>query len=211
GPLIRDVLHREHAEELTHIKLAKEDWINIIDVDEWRRPQRPHHKKIKIGRHSRDQYVKWPISKEELLTVYPNDPAYEIHVLGGASVPKKLLGTLPSNWHVKQFGDITPQEFLRDMDVFVYYTHHELVEAFGRVIFDAMAAGVPVIILPDYKVLFRESAIYAEPDDVQKTITTLMNDDAMYDAQVEKAFTYVQKHFGYSKHASRLEECLHES
>src|SRR5699024_4707401 len=134
-------------------------WINIIDVDEWRRPSRPENQVIKIGRHSRDQYVKWPVSKEALLSVYPNDPAYEIHVLGGASVPEKLLGTLPENWHVQQFGEIHPRDFLRDVDVFIYYTHPELVEAFGRVIFEAMAVGVPVIIPPNYETLFYEAAI----------------------------------------------------
>ncbi|HLR01819.1 MAG TPA: glycosyltransferase [Virgibacillus sp.] len=209
GPLIRDILLKEHADELTKIHLDADDWINIIDVDEWRRPSRPENQVIKIGRHSRDQYVKWPVSKEALLSVYPNDPAYEIHVLGGASVPEKLLGTLPENWHVQQFGEIHPRDFLRDVDVFIYYTHPELVEAFGRVIFEAMAVGVPVIIPPNYETLFHEAAIYAEPDEVQDNIRQLMNDDAYYAAQVDRALAYVEEHFGYSKHASRLEACFH--
>lgn len=210
GPLVRDILHKKHAEELKKIDFAEEDWFNIIDVDEWGRTKRPRHDVIKIGRHSRDQYVKWPISKEELLKVYPDDSEYEIHVLGGANVPKKLLGTLPGNWYVTDFGDIHPREFLHEIDVFIYYTHPELIEAFGRVIFEAMAAGVPVVIPPNYETLFQEAAIYAEPDKVQEKIQQLMDDDTYYQTQVEKALKYVEEHFGYSKHASRLEECLHE-
>lgn len=211
GPLIRDILYKEHTEEVAEIHLAEEDWINIIDVEEWKRTSRPQNDVIKIGRHTRDQYVKWPTSKEALFKVYPNDPSYEIHVLGGATIPEKLLGRLPNNWYVTQFGEIQPQEFLRDMDVFVYYTHPELIEAFGRVIFEAMAVGVPVIIPPNYETLFGEAAIYADPEEVQDKIQTLMNDDEAYQLQVEKALTYVETHFGYSKHASRLEECLHGS
>src|SRR5699024_577718 len=138
-------------------------------------------------RHTRDQYVKWPISKDELFKAYPNDPAYEIHVLGGASIPERLIGTLPDNWNVKDFGEIHPREFLRDMDVFVYYTHPKLIEAFGRVIFEAMAVGVPVIIPHNYELLFGEAAIYADSDEVQDKINMLMNDDTIYQAQVEKA------------------------
>src|SRR5690625_314297 len=210
GPLIRETLYEHHAKELKSIELADEDWVNIINVEEWRRPQRPDNKHIRIGRHSRDQYVKWPIDQVELRSIYPEDEKYEIHVLGGAKAPEKVLGQLPANWHVHEFGEVLPKEFLADLDVFVYYTHPEWVEAFGRVIFEAMAVGVPVIIPPNYQALFGDAAIYAEAHEVKSKIHQLMHDDYAYQAQVEKAQTYVEKHFGYSKHASRIEECLHE-
>jgi len=208
GPLIRDTLHKHHAKELTSIRLASEDWVNIIDIEEWRRQTRPNNKRTHIGRHSRDQYVKWPNDQAELKMIYPAADKYEIHVLGGANTPEKLLGQLPSNWHVYEFGEVYPKDFLANLDVFVYYTHPKWVEAFGRVIFEAMAVGVPVIIPPNYQALFKEAAIYAKPEEVQSKIDELMNDDAVYEAQVEKAKNYVEKHFGYTKHASRLEECF---
>src|SRR5699024_10391385 len=60
GPSIREAVLEHHRDELRHIKLATDDWVNIINVKEWRRPARPNHDTIWIGRHSRDQYVKWP-------------------------------------------------------------------------------------------------------------------------------------------------------
>ncbi|MBP2257427.1 glycosyltransferase [Virgibacillus alimentarius] len=210
GPQIRDTLHEHHEAELASIHLADEDWVNIIDVSEWRRKRRPKHQRIHIGRHSRDQYVKWPNDPNTLKAIYPDDEKYEIHVLGGGKAPEKVLGELPANWHVKAFGEVHPKDFLADLDVFVYYTHPEWVEAFGRVIFEAMAAGVPVIIPPNYKTLFEDAAIYAKPHEVKEKIDVLMNDDNAYSEQVEKAQDYVEKHFGYLKHASRLEECSHE-
>ena len=208
GPSIRETLHKYHEKDLKRIDLAQEDWTNIIDVAEWCRAARPQNKQIRIGRHARDQYVKWPADKEEFLAIYPMSDAYQIDVLGGAKAAEKVLGKLPSNWHVKEFGDVHPKDFLADMDVFVYYTHPKWVEAFGRVIFEAMAVGVPVIIPPSYQALFGEAAIYAEPNEVKQRIDELMEDPAAYQRQVEIAQAYVEKHFGYSKHASRLEECF---
>lgn len=211
GPQIRETLYKQHRNELNMIQLEEEDWVNIIDINEWRRPSLPtRNSKIKIGRHSRDQYVKWPAGKQELLSIYPDTEKYEIHVLGGAKAPKKVIGEIPSNWKVYEFGEVHPKEFLANLDVFVYYTHPDWVEAFGRVIFEAMAAGVPVIISPNYKSLFGDGAIYAEPHEVMERIDELMSDCEYYHKVVEKAYAYVEEHFGYSKHASRLEKLINE-
>lgn len=205
GPQVRRALIDHHASELEAVDLASEDWVNIIDVHEWRRESRPQNgSKIRIGRHSRDHYVKWPSNKDELLQVYPDEKKYEIHVLGGANAPKRVLGKLPANWHVLEFGAMPPREFLSTLDVFVYFTHPDWVESFGRVIFEAMAVGVPVIIPHTYRDLFGEAAIYAQPFEVKEKIEHLMRDPKYYHSQVEKAYDYVERHFGYSKHAARL-------
>lgn len=204
GPSVRKALLEHHQNELDAIELAHDDWVNIIHVEEWQRNARPKHDAIRIGRLSRDQYVKWPDDKATLLTIYPDVQPYEVHVLGGASVPEKTLGELPENWVVNKFGDIEPRAFLRDIDVFVYYTHPDSVEAFGRVILEAMAVGVPVIIPPSYKELFGDAAIYAEPEEVRGVIDHLMQDDERYDTYVNRAWKYVENQFGYTKHQSRL-------
>lgn len=209
GPLIRKTLVEHHQEELEEIQLENEDWVNIINIDEWKRKSHQFQQgKIRIGRHSRDQYVKWPNEKAELLSVYPSSALFEVRVLGGAKAPKQVIGELPSNWKVFEFGELDPKEFLAELDVFVYYTHPDWVEAFGRVIFEAMAAGVPVIIPPSYEPLFGEAAVYANPVEVQGKVKQLVEDENVYREQVEKASRYVEEQFGYSRHASRLERVL---
>lgn len=204
GPSVQKTLEIHHAQELSLINLAEELWSEIIDLEEWRRPSRPERSPIPIiGRHSRDHYMKWPDQRDELLAVYP-DKDYEVHILGGAQAPEKTLGKLPENWHVWAFGEMHPQPFLSKLDVFVYFTHPEQVEAFGRVIIEAMAVGVPVIIPHSYRALFGDAGLYAEPFEVRQQIDRLMNDDELYEAQVIKARDYVDKHFGYAKQAARI-------
>ncbi|WP_346836067.1 glycosyltransferase [Paenibacillus polymyxa] len=209
GPLVRKVLQEHHSKDLHYINLSSKDWTNIIAVEEWRRVARPlHGSKTRIGRHSRDQYVKWPNDPNELLTIYPDSNDYEIHVLGGAKVPKKVLGYIPKNWNVMEFDQIEPKEFLSTLDVFVYYVHPDWIEAFGRVIFEAIAVGVPVIIPPCYKKLFGEAAIYAEACEVKAKISELMRNNSYYELHVENARNYVEKHFGYATHKSRIRESM---
>jgi hypothetical protein len=207
GPLVRGALHQHHAEELTEITLASEDWPNIIDVNEWRRVSRPPRGAIpRIGRHSRDHGVKWPVDPSELRAVYPDSADYEVHVLGGAEAPRKLLEGLPENWHVLEFGEVHPKDFLSTLDVFVYYTHPALVEGSARPIIEAMAAGVPVILPHSFQELFKEAAIYAEPSEVRWNVNRLMVDDDYYKSRVRIARDYVDEHFGYTVHATRLRE-----
>ena len=190
---------------MAEITLASEDWPHIIDVNEWWRGSRPPRgPRPRIGRHSREDDVKWPTDASELLAVYPNSDDYEVHVLGGAEAPRKVLGGLPKNWHVLEFGEVHPKDFLWTLDVFVYYTHPGWVESFGRSIIEAMAAGVPVILPHSYRNLFKEAAIYAEPAEVKASIDRLMMDDDYYESQVRTARDFVEEHFGYTVHAARL-------
>lgn len=209
SPLVRMALQEHHEEELRNVRLADEDWPNIIDVSEWRRDSRPKRRpKIRIGRHSSDLPYKWPCDCDELLAAYPDSDGYEVRVLGGAKAPERILGSLPQNWRVFEFGEVHPKDFLSTLDVFVYYTDRGMVEAFGRVIVEAMAVGVPTILPHSYYEAFKEAAIYAEPSEVKENIDWLMDDDARYESQVKIARNYVEKQFGYANHAARLGKLL---
>lgn len=202
GPAMRQALAREPDMEQT-IALSDDDWVNIIDVNNWS-VGRPDNRKPVIGRHSRDQYTKWPDDREMLLAAYPANDDIDVRILGGADSARNVLGRIPDNWTVYPFGTVTPQAFLAGIDVFVYFTHPGWIEAFGRSPLEAMAAGVPVILPEHFKSLFQDAAIYASPYEVQTIVMQLYQDQARYQAQADIGQRFVRAHFGYEKHRERL-------
>lgn len=205
GSVLRETLNEYHSEDINQLIFADKDWANIIDIEEWERSSRPvKGSKIRIGRHSRDHYVKWPKDAETMKLVYPESSRYEIRVLGGASSAKRVLSPLPKNWKVYEFGSMQPKDFLAGLDVFVYFHHPDWVEPFGRNIFEAMTVGVPVITAPHFKSLYKDAAIYARPEEVQEKIAVLMDDDQFYARQVSRARSFIIETFGYQKHIEQV-------
>lgn len=203
GPAVRAAL-LNHLGDIEGIEVADDDWVNIIDVEKFRVPARDRGSRPIIGRHSRDQYVKWPDNREELLKIYPDQEPFEVKVLGGAETPKQLLGELPENWTVYPFDSMPVTQFLAEIDVCVYFTHPGLIEAFGRTPLEAMAAGIPVILSEDFRPLFREAALYATPDEVQEIVMQLHLDQDYYKSVAERGLAFVNEHFGYLRHRRRL-------
>lgn len=208
GPLVREALNTHHAEELHHITLSDQDWHNIIDIKGWDRGprQRGPGDKLRIGRHSRDSVLKWPDSAEAILATYPECDDVEVHVLGGGKTPAGIIGHIPYNWVVHDFGSLHPCDFLRDIDVWIYFANPGLIESFGRTIIEAMAVGVPVILPEVYWPLFKDSALYATPQTALELARQLHADPVAYDRQVAKAKAYAQENFSYEMHIDRLKK-----
>ena len=208
GPLVREALHQHHAADLSHIQLSENNWFNIIDIEEWDRGPRLRGPgdKLRIGRHSRDDPRKWPDTRENILAAYPASDDLEVHVLGGTRKLEALLGVRPSNWTVHEFDSLHPKDFLADIDVFIYFTNPACIESFGRVILEAMAVGVPVILPEVYRPLFGDSALYATPQTAVALARKLHADPSAYAAQATRAQNHVRNEFGFGMHLRRLQE-----
>jgi len=208
SPVVRAAL--QSAADGAAISLADDDWVEVIDPSAWAvarsgvvDPARPV-----IGRHSRPSPMKWPATPQELLAAYPDDASVRVRVLGGTAGVAEVLGYEPRTWEVTPFGGQSAREFLSGIDVFVYQHHPHLVEAFGRTVLEAMAAGVPVVLSPGFQTLFGDAARYATPSQVAGVVHELWGNPAVMDQQRQRGLAAVQERFSLAAHVARLHRLI---
>jgi len=201
GPLVRDAL----VESWQHVPLLEADWVNIIDAPVWSSPRDGLVGDLPvIGRHSRGHWSKWPDTREDLLAAYPDDPRYQVRVLGGTEAPEEILGGLPETWTSLPFGSVPVPRFLAGIDFLVYFHHPGLVEAFGRVVLEGLAAGAVCIVPRQMERVFGDACLYGAPQDVTAIVDRLSADPAALAAQRERGLAAVRDRFSYEAHLARL-------
>lgn len=204
SPLVRDDMRNAGAD----VALADTDWVNIIEPERWRVPRTfGRHAVPVIGRHSRDDVLKWP-QKNDLFRVYPTDASVEVAVLGGIDALVRLNGYVPRLWRTYPFSSVPVKAFLGSLDLYVYFHHPAWVEAFGRTILEALASGLPTVLDPAFKPLFGDGAVYADVAGVTNTIGLLTESAAAYDTQVEAGVSVVNERFSSAAHTARLETLM---
>ena len=191
--------------------LSDTDWVNIIAAANWQVPRTfgRHHTPV-IGRHSRDDILKWP-TKNVLPAVYPLDGSVEVAVLGGLDALALIYGQVPRVWRTYPFGTVPVKQFLASLDMYVYFHHPAWVEAFGRTILEALASGLPTVLDDTFAPLFGTAALYTDAAGVKDTVAHVMSDRAVYDTQVEAGLTAVQERFSYAAHLARLSALTNKS
>ncbi len=178
--------------------LADFSWKGIITLKEEHASRNrfdPSRKPV-IGRHARDDAAKWPSDRTVFRQVYPVDGSAEVCILGGAKVPTKLgyLPPRPKGWEVYVFNEIDVEEYLaHKLDFFVYFHSDGWLESFGMSILEAMTYGVVCILPKHFKPVFGDSALYAEPGEVQEVVSSLW-DQGRYAAQQQTALKFVEQH-----------------
>lgn len=174
--------------------LADFSWKGIIRIKEEARRNRVREGRPVIGRHARDDAAKWPSDRDVFQKVYPTDGSADVCILGGTKTPAKK-GYLPRNlptWEVYAFNEIEVDEYLREkIDFFVYFHSDGWLEAFGMAILEAMSYGVVCVLPRHFQPVFKDAAVYAEPEDVQATVQHLWQPER-YREQQEKALRFIE-------------------
>lgn len=162
-------------------RLAGSDWFNICDFDLQPPTATPRDRR---GRHSRPGFEKFP-PIETMLAHFPAH-AERCSILGGDSL---LLDPQPppKHWTVRRFGEIDVPGFLAEIDFFVYFTHPQWRESFGRVIAEAIAAGKLVITDPGTAESFGDAVVASRGDDVDAIIAAFVAAPRRYEAFVRAA------------------------
>ena len=207
GPAVRAQLTRLPG------RAAALDWFNVVDAAPFARPpRRLDGRRPVIGRHSRPDPAKWPASAQDCLTVYPDDGRFTVRVLGGGPYLADLLGTAPGrwpdHWEVLPFGGVPAPDFLKGLDLFVYYHHPDWVEAFGLAVAEAMAASLPCVLPEAMAPLFGDAALCVPPEQAADAAEALYADPAAYRRRAEAGSTLVAGRFGPKAHVRRLDDLI---
>lgn len=204
---LSEVVRQVLAERYPSLPVARENWANVIDLDEWRAPRSAVSREpVRAGRHSRDHPDKWPDDLETLLAAYPPDRALTFEMMGGTRTLGRLLAgrDIPENWRLRDFDALPVRQFLSGIDFFVYFHHTRWVEAFGRAPLEALASGA-ITVLPEYlRDVFDDAALYATPRTSAELLRALSTDRGTVEAQRELAWERVHERFSCASHVERV-------
>lgn len=208
GPTVRSAI-----ESLVRSgELADYDMPGILDINEWRctrksfRSDRPI-----IGRHSRDNSMKWPDDPATLLAAYPDADDIEVRVMGGTLAATEVLGRpSPVRWISFAADELDVRTFLNSIDFFVYHQHPHAYDAFGRAVLEALATGCVAILPGHMRPTFGDAALYATPEETRAVVTQYYSNPGLYQAQSDLAVRRVSEWFSRDSFAARVESLLRE-
>lgn len=156
------------------------DWFNICDFEMYEPTSNPRDRR---GRHSRAGFEKFP-NNETMQVLFPKSAEY-CGILGADTLIAD--SQYPKHWDLYRFQEVQVPTFLEKVDFFVYYTHPNLQESFGRVIAEAIAAGKMVITDSLTAQTFGSAVIAAPPSEVETIIQRFVGDPQAYKNHIQKA------------------------
>jgi glycosyltransferase involved in cell wall biosynthesis len=203
---LSDLIRRVLASvDLGDAELLPSNWPPLLDLTGWMRSSRREHQRVVVGRHARDHRDKWPDDPETIAQAYcADDPDIDVRILGGADFAIEHLAGKPANWTIHPFNSMDVKGFLHDLDVYVYFPHPQIIEAFGRAPLEAMAAGVPAIVPPAFRELYGDGAIYVEPKGVREAVRNLVGDVNFYEERVRRGADFVRATSSAESFAARV-------
>jgi hypothetical protein len=154
--------------------IAPINWFNICDFDLVPPTPKPRDRRGRVSRPGFEKFADLPT----MLTHFP--PHAERCAILGADSFLLPGATPPSHWELLPFGSVEVRDFLTSIDFFIYFTHPNLRESFGRVLAEAVAAGKVVITDPDTAETFGESVVASDGSDVDSIVAGFIVDPDRY-------------------------------
>jgi len=160
--------------------VASRNWHNICEFDVEPPRKAPRDRR---GRHSRAGFEKFP-NAEAMELMFPPNAEY-CGILGGDTFMDDQENT--PHWNLYKFREIPVQQFLNQIDFFVYFTNERWRESFGRVIGEAIGAGKLVLTDPETASTFGDGVVGTSPQKVDSEIAHYVANPQDYVQMIEKA------------------------
>lgn len=193
GPAIRTIL-QEHSDK---IELADWDMPTVADpiaAD----ASYPSCTPIVVGRHSRDDVIKFPADPNDFFKAYAFPDSFRILMLGAENYANRAMTRtgrqeLPKNWEVMPVRGMEVSHFLNQIDVFVYFDNENANEAFCRVILEAAAAGKLVVTSRKHEKTFGDAVVYATPATAVSVVEKYLQDRDSFERQIARSLQRVRE------------------
>jgi len=161
--------------------IAPVDWFNICDFAPVPPSAAPRDRR---GRVSRPGFEKFP----DMSAMQVHFPAHaERCAILGADTFLLPGSAPPGHWVLLPFGSADVPSFLATIDFFVYFTHPNCRESFGRVIAEAIAAGKVVITDRSTAESFGSAVIASDGNDLDRIIGGFVSSPQRYRTFVRAA------------------------
>jgi hypothetical protein len=154
--------------------VAPIDWFNICDFDLVPPTLAPRDRRGRVSRPGFEKFADMPT----MLAHFP--PHAERCAILGADSFLLPGATPPAHWELLSFGSADVWAFLASIDFFIYFTHPNLRESFGRVLAEAIAAGKVVITDPGTAETFGDSVIASDGTDVDAIVAGFIAEPDRY-------------------------------
>jgi glycosyltransferase involved in cell wall biosynthesis len=116
--------------------------LSPIDLDRFRPSPRTAGAPFTVGRLSRDTPIKFGPDDARLFRALGAE-GFRVRLMGATCLADALAGA--HGVEILPVGAEDPADFLRTLDCFLYRTADDWPEPYGRVVAEAMAAGLPVV------------------------------------------------------------------
>lgn len=154
--------------------MAPIHWFNICDFELVPPTSAPRDRRGRVSRPGFEKFADLPT----MLAHFP--PHAERCAILGADSFLLPGANPPAHWELLPFGSADVTDFLSSIDFFIYFTHPNLRESFGRVLAEAVAAGKVVITDPGTAETFGEAVVSSDGSDVDDIVASFIAEPDRY-------------------------------
>jgi len=155
----------------------------------------------------------WPAEGREVAAAYGAEQRWDVRFLGDIVHAVRAVGFHPRNWKAFPAADGDASSFIRELDIYVHFTHEARAGELAEPVLTAMTLGVPVILPRIFEGELGDAAVYADAAEVPEVVAQLWASKERYVGQGERGQAFVLENCGHTavdhriSSLFRLEEC----